>query len=374
MKELLLKFFSNEDVNTGRQYEFDYVKALCIFVMVVMHTYIEFCPDLAQNPGSISYFVNVVLCTIFGASTFMVCMGIGFCYSKNKDNPDFFINRGIKTLILAYVLNIVRSIINIIVVDPALTGTFFSELFVIDLLNVDIMHFAGMAMITFGILLKLKLKPVSVCLIGLILSVISSFFPYFSTNNGVIDMLLGLVIPNKFLGGEEVYSCFPLISYFIYPAFGYLYGIFDRKNKNKKLFYSIATPVCGIIAITYAFIAANNNFYCLSDLGYYHPRTYDCIINILATIFLFGLFYFVSNFVPKIIEKFIVYTSSHINTVYCIHWVILYNLFSIIMIFNNYQMKYLDETLATIIGIGIYIAAVLITKFYSDYKNRKKLS
>lgn len=371
MKNLLDRILSKEEVNTGRQYEFDYVKALCILIMVVMHTYDYLCADAAVEQGTFSYFVNMILCTIFGASTFMICMGIGFCYTRNKDNPDFFINRGIKVFILAYVLNFLRSIIKIFFVTPIVDGSLFSAEFFVDLLNVDIMQFAGIAMIFFGLLLKLKLKPLYICLTGVGLSIISSFFPYFSTNNGVIDLLLGVLIPNKYLNGNEIYSCFPLISYFIYPAFGYLYGLFDKKIKDKKLYYSIVTPICGVISIGYAVIATNNNFYCLSDIGYYHPRTYDCFINIIATIFLCGAFYFISKYVPKVIEKFVVFTSSHINTVYCIHWVILHNLYSITVIMNNYRSREYEELFVTIIGLSIYCISVIITKLYSDYKKKK---
>lgn len=370
MKELLGKIFSKEDVNTGRQYEFDYVKALCILIMVVMHTYIEFCESAVEQPGTLSNFITVTLCTIFGASTFMVCMGIGFCYTKNRDNPDFFIKRGIKVLILSYVLNFLRSLIKIFFVIPIVDGSFFSPDFFVELLNVDIMQFAGMAMIFFGLLLKLKLKSLYIFLIGVGLSIISSFFPYFSTNNGVIDLILGILIPNKYLNGNEIYSCFPIISYFIFPAFGYLYGLFDKKIKDKKLFYSIVTPICGIISITYSIIAIKNGFRCTTDLGYYHPRTYDCFINILATIFLFGVFYFVSKYTSKIIEKFAVFTSSHINTVYCIHWVILFNLSAIVTIMNDYRPREFEEIYVTIIGICIYCISVIITKLYSDYKKK----
>lgn len=371
MKELISKMFSKEDVNTGRQYEFDYVKAVCILAMVFIHTYIEFCISAIEQPGSLSYFTDVALCTIFGASTFMICMGIGFCYTKNRDNPSFFINRGIKILILAYVLNFLRSIVEIFFVTPVVDGSFFSAQFFINLLNVDIMQFAGIAMILFGFLLKLKLKPFTIFLVGVGLSIISSFFPYFSTNNGILDLLLGTIIPNKYLNDPEVYSCFPIISYFIYPAFGYLYGLFDKKIKDKKLFYSIVTPVCGIIAITYSVIAVTNNLYCTTDLGYYHPRTYDCFINIIATVFLFGLFYFISKITPKIIEKFVVFTSSHINTIYCIHWVILYNLYGIVTIVNDYKPREFEEIYVTIIAISIYCISVIAAKIYSDYKKKR---
>ena len=153
MKNLLDRILSKEEVNTGRQYEFDYVKALCILIMVVMHTYDYLCADAAVEQGTFSYFVNMILCTIFGASTFMICMGIVFCYTRNKDNPDFFINRGIKVFILAYVLNFLRSIIKIFFVTPIVDGSLFSAEFFVDLLNVDIMQFAGIAMIFFGLLL-----------------------------------------------------------------------------------------------------------------------------------------------------------------------------------------------------------------------------
>lgn len=372
MNTLISRLFSKEDVNTGRQFEFDYTKALCIFTMVVMHAYIELSPEAMLTEGTISNFVAITLCTIFGASTFMVCMGMGFTYSKNKDNPNFFINRGIKIFILSYVLNFVRSFIDTFFLSPRIYGTLFNNALLSNLFNVDIMQFAGVAMILFGLLLKLKLKPIHIFLIGIVLSICSMICPYFSTGNSLADLLIGVFLPNKYLDGEEIFSCFPLISYFIYPAFGYLYGNFDRKIKDKKTYYAIVSPICGVIAITYAVISVKYGLPNTTDLGYYHPYTWDCLINIISSIFLFGVFYYFSLIAPKFIERFAVFTSSNINTVYCIHWVFVLNIQAILAIrAGNVYLSY-DENIISILGISIYIISVLITYFYSGYKKKKK--
>ena len=370
MTKFFDKFISKDDVNTGRQLEFDFTKALCIFFMVLTHTYIELCPISSYEPGTLSYNISTSLCNMFGAAAFMVCMGIGFCYSRNKDNPNYFISRGIKIFILSYVLNFLRSLTITFFVWPKINGSFISPSLFIDLFNVDIMQFAGVAMITFGLLLKFKLKPVSIFIVGLILSLISSVFPYFSSGNGLVDLLLGVFIPNKYLSGEEVFSCFPLISYFIFPAFGYLYGIVDRKIKDKRKYYLVITPICGIIGFGHAYLANKYNWYCLTDLGYYHPLVYDCLINICSVLFLFGVLYYISTITPKIINKFIIYTSSNINTIYCIHWVILHNLFGILCVLANYEFKEYNQTLVTLVGILIYVASVVISKIYIKIKKR----
>ena len=69
--------------------------------------------------------------------------------------------------------------------------------------------------------------------------------------------------------------------------------------------------------------------------------------------------------------------DSDINRIYCIHWVILYNLFGIMSYYLNEPGKGiltvdLGEGLAFIIGLEIYIISVLLAKIYGRYKEKHK--
>lgn len=366
-----MSIFSKEKDNTGRQREIDITKAICIFLMILTHTFIDINEASSIAQGTLNNFIAVKLCNVFGASAFMICMGIGFGYSKNINNPNAYIKRGINIFIMSYVLNILRSLVIIFVELPLHYGYIEFNEAAIAILNVDIMQFAGLALILFGLLLKFKIKPFTMFVIGFGLSVVSTFVPYFTTNNAMIDLLLGTLLPNQCCIGDEVYSCFPLISYMIYPLFGYLYCDLQKRLKNKTKYYSIVTPICGIITIAFIIYFNKTGSPYFTDLGYYHPTFYYCLINIISTILLFGICYFLSLLLPEILQKYMTFTSFAINTIYCVHWVILRNLKSILTINNSFNKPEVPDSQALIIGITIYIVAVVITSIYKKMKTKE---
>ena len=78
--------FSKTEVNTGRQLEIDFLRALCVVNMILVHVFEE-CVD---EPGGF-FTVLDVLQTLGGAPVFMLCMGISIRYSRNRSVPAFIL-------------------------------------------------------------------------------------------------------------------------------------------------------------------------------------------------------------------------------------------------------------------------------------------
>lgn len=68
------KLLSAEDINTGRQTEADLAKFVCLTGMVIVHCFDVFV-DFSEISSTVQYVFLIVLNSLFGAGTFMFCMG-----------------------------------------------------------------------------------------------------------------------------------------------------------------------------------------------------------------------------------------------------------------------------------------------------------
>ena len=73
--------FSKEKVNLGHQPEIDYVKALCVFLIVLQHIYQNFTSDSSEFIFMIMY---VLSNSITPATALMLLMGIGMKYLRRN--------------------------------------------------------------------------------------------------------------------------------------------------------------------------------------------------------------------------------------------------------------------------------------------------
>ena len=98
--------FSKENVNMGRQPEFDYIKTLIIFIMIFQHVYENYSRDCLSDMIDFLGF-------IFGADVFMTLMGIGMKYSRNH-SPSTYVSRGILLLTKGQCVNLLKAGPNLI--------------------------------------------------------------------------------------------------------------------------------------------------------------------------------------------------------------------------------------------------------------------
>lgn len=367
--DIMTKLFGKEEINLSRQFEFDFAKAVCIFGMVLVHCFDEIADASATEGGAFYYIMVIVLDSIFGAGTFMAAMGLGIAYSW-KNDADKIIKRGIKIFLLAYLLNAVREGIPRIVL--VMLGKLDASSLITGFLCDDIMQFAGLALLLFGILKKLKFSDLAVFLTALGMSVIGSFVRFINFGNEISNIIAGLFIGTNSPWEIDASACFPLFNWFIIVVIGYLYAKAIRRCKNINLYYAISLPVSGVILAVYMLIAIPNRLGMMNDdiLYYYQFTTPNALILFTGTVFATGLYHFIALLLNDKVKKIITRISSNINRVYCIHWVMIGWTSSA---FTLFDYEGIDDVMVAVVGITIFIAANLIAEAYTRSLEKKKL-
>lgn len=171
--ELINQIFAKENVNSGRQMEIDLAKVVFVLMVAAVHITIDCVPEEALSTG-LPYVFDSVIGGPMIAPGLMFAMGACLVYSRRQGWKDIF-HRGIFIFILGFVLNLCRYTIPDLIgyaisgdaeryLDPILYQTF----------NNDIFQFAGLALMTIALFLKLKLKDGVMVGIALLCSIIGT--------------------------------------------------------------------------------------------------------------------------------------------------------------------------------------------------------
>ena len=364
MKQL----FGPEEVNKGRQIEFDIAKAVCILGMVFVHCFEELTFSGSDPTGIASYIMVIVLDAIFGAATFMASMGLGIAYSW-KGDADSYIKRGFKILILGYALNFLRWTIpfSIFLIPEKMTAF---ETIVVYGLNNDIMQFAGLALMLFGFLKKIKLSDLAITAIAVGMSVIGSFFRFVTFNSTFIDQITAMFFG---ITDEYEYACayFPLFNWFIIVVCGYLYGKALRRCKDLKKYYAIALPVSAVILAVYMIIAIPNRMGLMNDdiFHYYFMTTIEVPVCLIGMIFATSVYHYISLIMSDKVKHLIYKISNNINTTYCIHWIII----GWISTFMEMEtISWLSDAGVFIFGAILFVIANILAELFQRAKKKRK--
>lgn len=383
MKKFYEMMFTREPSNLGRQVELDITKTLCIFFMIVLHTVECFAGENSEVSGSFSNILMYYLAGFTGAGTFMICMGIGFGYTKHSEAKDF-IKRGALILLFSYILNILRSFVYIFIYYPTMDAPLFEKLYDIgfEVFNVDIMQFAGLALIVFGLFKLAKMKPWHMFAIAFTLSLSATLFIILhgqvTTGTIVGDGILSLLFPMWYVEEGMIISFFPLMCYLIFPIAGYCISFYYKKIKNKNIVFGIALGLAIITIVAYILInpiEKQAGLFREGDIGYYHMYTWDALVDIITSMGLVALCYFVSLILPKFVLNLCHDISKNINKNYCISWFILANglgIYDLILRNKGSEIPQMADWILLVIGIGVFVVSCLIAHYYAEYKDKIK--
>lgn len=308
--------------NTGRQFEVDVIKFLAIPFMICIHFYEQFGAFDHKNELPDSFFRNMTefVGGPLAAPVFMFSMGIGMIYAR-KNAPEDFIRRGIKLLLTGYGLNFIRQTL------PQLIGMALGIDSGIDviggLLCVDILPFAGMAFLSVGLMKRLRFSPRQICVAALIFQTIGICFTRIHMKPGVIQNLLGLLVPT----GE--WTSFPLSLWLIYPSFGMVFGEFligctDKDKAYKKLLVFSSVFFAALTAGLWRAGYDIRLIYALCSDSYYHQSSLSVlwitpiILSVLGTCYLL-----LRGIEKRLIGRFMSFCSINLNTIYIIQWIII---------------------------------------------------
>ena len=306
-----MKLFSSREENIGRQFEADMAKFVCLAGMVVVH-----CMDVLVGfygyEDGLEFVFGMVLNSIFGAGTFMFCMGLGIAYSEST--PAALMKRGVKVFLLGYALNLACALSYLILLRDI-------ALFVTYAVGLDIMQFAGLALLLFGLLKKLSCPDWGVGALAVVLSVIGTVFRGFDLGNPAANIFCGLFVGSfdyEWLTG----GIFPLCNWFIFVAAGYLFARLLRRCTDLTRFYRIFSGAAAVIVAAYLAVAVPNRLGMMgSVLRLHHIGLPDALVCIAGAVFALGIYRALARVIPARGRALIGSVSKNINSLYCIHWV-----------------------------------------------------
>lgn len=313
---------SNKNINAGRQPEVDMIKWFAIPFMICVHIYEQYGGYDFEHVMPDTVFRNAIefLGGPLSAPVFMFCMGIGIIYTK-RSSPSDYIKRGCKLLITGYALNFFRQTL------PQLIGIAMGIDFEMDiiggLLCVDILPFAGMALMTVGLMKKRRLSSIQICFIAFIMQAVGIWSTSINMRPGVIQSILGLLLTT----GK--FTSFPLTIWLVYPSLGMVFGEFlirctDKDRAYRKLmivsaaFFGAFTS--GLLYVGYDI----RNIYALCGDIYYRNDIISTLWIMPIILFALGICRYLSAKVEKTkIGGYIRYCSVNLNTIYIIQWIII---------------------------------------------------
>ncbi len=313
-------YISKEEVNSGRQKEFDYAKTVAIIFMVLIHVWEELTKiNIQVMPEGFMHNMFQFGAGPLAAPMFMFSMGVGMMYSSHTTPKELF-RRGINLFITAYLLNFFRSGLLYFICGMA-KKQFDARMFIYINLNGDILQFAGLSFMLVALLKKLKLHVLHMTGIAFIMQIAGAYLATLFTPEGNIKYLLGLFFKTPEMD-------FPLLQWFIYPCAGMLYANYLKHINNKDAFYKIIFCVCSVIFISYGISLHFNNYdlkliYALAGDVYYNQdfiKTSFILLVLLIELSAFFMIFCKTTY--KALDVFAGFASKNLNTIYIVQWLL----------------------------------------------------
>lgn len=351
--------FSKQELNVGRQFEADLAKFVCLAGMVIVH-----CLDVLVGfygyTDGFSFVFGMVLNSIFGAGTFMFCMGLGIAYGKPSAKQ--LIKRGVTVFLLGYLLNLACALSYLILLRDV-------ALFVTYAVGLDIMQFAGLALLLFGLLKKCACPDWGIGAVAVVLSLIGTVFRGFDLGDPAANIFCGLFIGSfdyDWLTG----GIFPLCNWFIFVAAGYLFALLLRRASDVTRFYRIFSGAAAVVLAVYFAIALPERRGMMgSVLRLHHIGLPDALVSIAGAVFALGVYRALSRFVTARGRALITGVSRNINSIYCIHWVMIAWLTSLWVLagepgFSNGGI--------VLIAAVIFTVSAILAQGYADFRKKRR--
>ena len=352
--------FSDSIVNTGRQRELDFVKGIAIIAMIICHTVLY----MAEVPEHIGFVVaDDVLGGPMAAPMFMICMGACICFS-HRSTPLEIVRRGVGLFLLGYILNISRTCLPFAIAYALGMGDFLSENLVFGLMIVDILQFAGLALVFIGICFKLRLKGWQMLSIAIICSACGALLRSFSTGNEAVDAILGLFFGSGPMDEAACNSCFPFMHWIIFPVFGVLAGQCLGRCTDKEKLYRYVLAITLPITLFYIWFSIKNGISPFSRNFYYWPTVIEAFFFICLDLTLISLAWQLGKILPGWIITPLESLSKNITTVYFISWLLI--CWIGISLFWVMELEPLNPWLAYIPGVGIVAVSYWIGQWWNN--------
>lgn len=366
-------YISSERVNTGRQFEVDCVKFFAIFFMICIHVYEQLGKYDYHHMIPSGVFRNAMefLGGPMAAPMFMFTMGIGMVFTHH-DSAEEFMKRGWKLLLMGFALNFFRATL-LEILGNLILGMDYSFVYIADdLLNIDILQFAGMTFLTVGIMKKAKVTTGGMLAVGIMMQAIGIWVSKFPFPSVILGNLLGLLLPT----GEKV--AFPLSLWFLYPMTGILFAEYMQRTLDKDRLYGrmILMGVVGVIALSSWLRWAGYDIrwlYALAENSYYHQTLISVLWTLSFLLLVLGTIHFLLGGIEQSkMGFFVCFCSRNLNTIYIIQWLIIAYMVAFVTAMS--VERRLSAAGIVLVGMLVSVLTIGITVLLNKKKGRFRLS
>ena len=302
--------------------EFELMKAFAILGLPIVHLIEEgiYNNYVSESVYKLEAFI-VALC-IVGPSIFMMCMGFGIGGTRNT--PRGIMKQGFRFLALGAILNLIRWIL------PGLLlflvhGTSMAE-DIFYFFASDIYYFVGIFYLFYALMLKLKLTTSEILVVTTIMLTVNTLLTPVMSDIITNDYLIAIIGNVVYIDGT---SCFPLLSWAIFPTVGIFLGdvlkkVTDEKRELIMKRMLIFSPVIFISYLVSLSLYGHDVMKVMvSPLNDYITDLPNVILMISLALFLFAVLYYVSNLIDETkFMKFMMKISTHIVPFYMLQWIL----------------------------------------------------
>lgn len=316
--------FAKTEVNTGRQVEFDYLKALFIPMILLIHAFQVLGGDTFPVPA---YRITYMVATMTGSAIFLFVMGLGSTYSRRAEKQ--LAKDGIKLIIQEFIWNVLAFILPmamgqllLMLLGKETAWAFTGEFSLMMLQYINIFFIAGICYLLIA-LLRLVKTPTwlyFVLALGFMIANPFLFMKGKTTGNQVLDYILTM-----FAGGRSAVSLICL-THIPYVLLGVGFGKLLRRTANKARLYTLISIPAALIVIVYFVHTFVNHegidaLYAYARSGYLYPSTLKALANCSCILLAAAVLYALRNFIAAIkpLHNLLLHLNRKTTPYYAIH-------------------------------------------------------
>ena len=363
--------------------EFELMKAIAILGLPAVHLLEEGLLYEYVSEGVMRLETAIVALCILGPSIFMICMG--FNLGGTPTPPHILFKQGVQYLALGAILNVLRWL---------LPGLIYWGLFADPLIDdigyclvSDIYFFVGLFHIFYSLLQKLNVKTPGLIITSIIMLSFNTLLTPITAPCAqyvILDSILG-----NFVYVSET-SCFPLLSWAIFPSIGILLGDVLKKVDDDKREKIMKRMIVFSPLVFASFIVFLWNYkidilsVLVSPLNAYITDLPNVILMITLALFMFGVLYYLCKAIDKTrFMNFMSRISTFIVPFYMLQWILVsWVLFALDLIgigYGTFNIGWYLLCVVAITGVCIYVSVKhglkltkLLLRMTSFKKRRKK--
>lgn len=311
------------DINTGRQVEFDYLKGLFVPMIIIVHAF-----QMLGGTAEPLYEVFYPICTMTGSAIFLFVMGLGSVYSRRSEKQ--MVIAGLRLILWQIAWNLFALALPLLLGQGirAMLGCSMElwpvvvEQTKVFAQYINIFFIAGAAYLLLALFRKLKLPGWGYLALAVAVMAATPFLYMtdWSTDIPAADYLLAL-----FLGGRDHVSLV-FLPHLAYTLFGVWFGQILRRTADKKGLYLRVVPgalVIGAAYIVYAILTSSSltDFCTFMSEEYVFPGIFRMLANLSFTLAAAAALYALSARIGRIslLNRILLHFNRKTTAYYAIH-------------------------------------------------------